>query len=396
MAVERPATQLGAEHHLERLPAHRLAQDRGPARREVALVDVELVGIHRALHHHLAQAVRRGDEHHAVEARLGVEREQHARRALVAAHHPLHAGRQRDVRMREALVHAIGDRAVVVERRKYLTYCMEYVVYSTDIKKCFLLAGKRRVGQVLGGGRRPHREGRVRRRPRERVVGGSDFLLERRRAAARPPASRESARRPARARSRPRCRRRAAALRCARARPLVLEELAKRARRGREPARHPDAGAGELADHFAERRVLAADLLDVGHAQSFERDHARLGLSSSQRTSRGRNWCVAGTARAGTAILACRARHAAGALLHRKSAGRRRETKTAASAAVGRSRGADASRGAARPAATSWRPRDRRTCPWCRRPGSRRRPGRAGGGSSPPAAACDRGRDASP
>ena len=33
----------------------------------------------------------------SVEAGLGVEREHHARGAQVAAHHPLHAGRQRDV-----------------------------------------------------------------------------------------------------------------------------------------------------------------------------------------------------------------------------------------------------------------------------------------------------------
>ena len=51
---------------------------------------------------------------------LGVDREHHAGRAEVAAHHPLHAGRQRDVVVREALVHAVGDRAVVVERGEHL------------------------------------------------------------------------------------------------------------------------------------------------------------------------------------------------------------------------------------------------------------------------------------
>ena len=38
----------------------------------------------------------------------------------VAADHPLHAGRQRDVGVREALVHAVGNRAIVVERRERL------------------------------------------------------------------------------------------------------------------------------------------------------------------------------------------------------------------------------------------------------------------------------------
>ncbi len=109
------------------------------------------------------EAVRRRDEHDLVEARLGVEREHHARGTEVAAHHPLDAGRQRDVLVRESLVDAIGDRAVVVEARKYLLYCMKNIVQAIDIKKCFLLAGERRVGQVLGGRRRAHRPGRVRR-----------------------------------------------------------------------------------------------------------------------------------------------------------------------------------------------------------------------------------------
>ena len=43
-------------------------------------------------------------------------------RTRVAANHPLHAGRQRDVLVGEPLVDAVGDRAVVVEGRKHLTY----------------------------------------------------------------------------------------------------------------------------------------------------------------------------------------------------------------------------------------------------------------------------------
>ena len=48
------------------------------------------------------------------------------------------------------------------------------------------------------------------------------------------------------------------------------EEGAKRVRRGREAARHADAGLAQLADHFAEGGVLAADRLDVGHSQGVE------------------------------------------------------------------------------------------------------------------------------
>ena len=49
---------------------------------------------------------------------------------------------------------------------------------------------------------------------------------------------------------------------------VLLQELAKRIRRRREAARHADAGRCKLADHFAERRVLAADLLEIAHAQA--------------------------------------------------------------------------------------------------------------------------------
>ena len=48
------------------------------------------------------------------------------------------------------------------------------------------------------------------------------------------------------------------------------EEGAKRVRRRREAARHADAGLAQLADHFAEGGVLAADRLDVGHSQGVE------------------------------------------------------------------------------------------------------------------------------
>ena len=57
----------------------------------------------------------------------------------------------------------------------------------------------------------------------------------------------------------------------ARVEPALREKLPKRMRRGGKPARHPHAGGGQLADHFAERGVLAAYRLDVGHSQMFKR-----------------------------------------------------------------------------------------------------------------------------
>ena len=63
--------------------------------------------------------------------------------------------------------------------------------------------------------------------------------------------------------------------RCDRAREVVVGEEFAEGRGGRrEAARYPNAGATELPDHLAERCVLAADLVDVGHAQALEGNDA--------------------------------------------------------------------------------------------------------------------------
>ena len=68
----------------------------------------------------LAEPVRGRDEHDIVEARLGIEREHHARRTQVTAHHLLNAGGQRDVGVGESLVDPVGDGSIVVETGEYL------------------------------------------------------------------------------------------------------------------------------------------------------------------------------------------------------------------------------------------------------------------------------------
>ena len=124
---------IGGEDHLDRLVTDGLAQHRRPALDHVALVDVELVRIDRALDDRFAQAVSRSDEHDLVESGFGIEREHHARRPLIAADHALHAGRQRDFMVGKVLVHPVGDRAIVVERREYLLYRVKNIVQAIDI-----------------------------------------------------------------------------------------------------------------------------------------------------------------------------------------------------------------------------------------------------------------------
>src|SRR5690606_18753509 len=131
----------------------------GPERR---LVDVELIRIDRALDDHFAKAVAAGDEHRIAETGFGIEGEQDARGTNVRAHHQLHAGRQRNILVLEAVVHAVGDRAIVVQRGEDFLERVDDVIGTADIEEGFLLAGKRGIGQVLGGGRGTHGDGDIR------------------------------------------------------------------------------------------------------------------------------------------------------------------------------------------------------------------------------------------
>ena len=237
--------------------------------RSAVLVDVELVGVDGALDDGLAQAVARGDEDDVGKAALGVEREHHAGRAEVAANHPLHAGRQGDVAVRVALVDAIADGAVVVEAGEDLAHAGEDAVDPGDVEKGLLLARERRLGQVLGGRRRAHRERGVGMVGAEALVLAPDLGLERggKRLRLDPGADLGAG-----------AGERADVVGVERGQPVgdpprqaaFGEEGSKRVRRGREAAGDTDPGVAQLADHFAEGGVLAADRLDVGHSQGVE------------------------------------------------------------------------------------------------------------------------------
>jgi len=256
------ALQLGAEH----------APDHGrPAGLERGLVNVELVRVHCPLHHGFAQAEAGRDEHDVGEARFGVEREHHAGRAEVAAHHALHAGRKRHLGVRETLVHAVADRAIVVERGEDLTHALEHVVDARHVEKALLLAGEARVGQVLGRGRAAHREAGLGRLGRQASEVRADLLLEgRRERGLHHPAADRGAGLGQRAHVVDV--ERGELVGDALAQTPLLEEEAEGVCRGRETAGHAHAACGELADHFAEAGVLAAHRLDVGHPQLFERN----------------------------------------------------------------------------------------------------------------------------
>ena len=166
------------EFHLEELAAERLADDRILARFKHGLVHVEFVGVDGALHDHFAEAVGSRDEDHLIEARFGVEREHHARGPLIGAAHALNARGKGDFGVREALVDAVGNGTVVVERREDFLHAGEHLIDADHVEEGFLLAGERSVGQVFRGGRRANGHGNFFLAVLEPFVEFTDFAFE--------------------------------------------------------------------------------------------------------------------------------------------------------------------------------------------------------------------------
>ena len=230
---------------------------------------VELVGVDLALDHQLAESPRGGDEHHVLEARLGIDGERHPARAQVAPDHALDAGRERDVRVREALVRAVGDRAVVEQRGEHLADRVHHGVRALHVEQRLLLPGEGRLGQVLRGGGGAHRHRAVLAAGRHPRIVRAQLALQGVGQGRRPdPATdlvsggrerpyvgdvevREPPPDPLRE-------------------PVTSEKLPERIRGGGEPPGHAHPGRRQLADHLAERGVLAPHPGHVGHAQSVE------------------------------------------------------------------------------------------------------------------------------
>ena len=281
--------------HGDRLLAHRAAEDGGAPGAQRPLGHVELVGVHRPLHHGLAQPVGAGHEDHLVEAGLGVDGEEHPGGAHVGAHHALHAGRQRDVVV-EPVVGAVGDGAVVVERGVHAADRRQHVVHATHVEEGLLLPGEGGVGQVLRRRRGAHG-------PRHGV--GVGLALQQRgvRAPDRGLQVRwEGLRLHPAPHLRPDPRQRGDVLDVhlahgrddARVEAVVRQEAPVGVGGGGEPARHPHAEGGEVADHLPERGVLAAHTGQVGHGDLLEpQDVGHDGSSPDGRSRRcSRDWRI--------------------------------------------------------------------------------------------------------
>eukprot|EP01107_Rhizomastix_libera_P017718 TRINITY_DN8690_c0_g1_i1.p2 TRINITY_DN8690_c0_g1~~TRINITY_DN8690_c0_g1_i1.p2 ORF type:complete len:760 (+),score=-5.99 TRINITY_DN8690_c0_g1_i1:96-2375(+) len=264
---------LGGEGHLDQLGTQ-VAADHGLlAGGQHGLVHVELVRVHGALHHGLAQAIGGGDEDGVAEAGFGIQGEHHAGGALVGTHHALHAGGQGHLGVGEALVHAVGNGAVVIEGGEHFLHGVKDVVEAMDVEEGFLLASEGSVGQVLGGGGGAHGEGGVGGGIGDQgVVVGLDLVLQlgRERGVDDPLANLGAGSQQG-----------IDVVHVqvgefsldAGGQAFMGQELPIGMGRGGETAGNPHTGIGQLADHFAERGVLAADTVHICHAQLVETDY---------------------------------------------------------------------------------------------------------------------------
>ena len=230
---------------------------------------VELVGVHRTLHDGLTEAIGTGDKHHITETGLGVQGEHHTGGTSFRTHHALHAGRQSDQLVVEALVHAVGDGTVVEQGSEDFLGGANHVVHTADVEEGFLLAREGGVRQVFGGGGGTHSHGHVVVAGAHDGEGFADLLVQ---------LGRELGVHHPLANLR-------AGLgqgidvidiegvkRCVdlRIQAALLEKIAVGLSRSGETAGNRDTGAGQVTDHLAEGCVLAPHMLNIVIAELIE------------------------------------------------------------------------------------------------------------------------------
>ncbi len=176
--------------------------------------------------------------------------------------------------MLEALVHAVGNGAIVVERGEDFLHLVQHIFDADHVEEGFLLAGERCVRQIFGGGGGAHGHGDVLGAGilAELDIGIADGLVElsRQRGLGDPFADLLAGR--GQGLHVIDIKRRQACL-DALGHAAFVEVLLKRIGGGGKATRHGHTEFGEVADHLAERRILAANLAQVGHAQRVEPKH---------------------------------------------------------------------------------------------------------------------------
>ena len=170
--------------------------------------------------------------------------------------------------MLETVVHAVGDGAVVVQRGEHFLDLVHDVVGTGHVEEGFLLAGEGRIRQILGGGRRTHGHGNVAAAilGTQLGVGGADVLVQLRlqRGVDYPAADFLAG-----------GGQRIDVLDVQRGQPVedalgqvvVRDEVLEGFSGGGITARHRNAQTGQVADHLAQGRILAAYAGQIGQTQ---------------------------------------------------------------------------------------------------------------------------------
>ena len=243
-------------------PQHRVVA--GAQRR---LVHVVLVGHDQPLHHVLAEAVGGVDQDDVAMTGLGVDGEHHAGAREVGSHHHLHADRQRHREVIEVHVLPIGHRPRCKQAGEAALGGVEELGGAAHVQEGVLLSGEARGGQVFGGGRRTHRDVHrvVPELLRQLGVGGGHLLDH----LCRPACTEDRVADPVRAVGE--VGDVAGVQSVEGVGDDTLEgrgahELTVGIGGQREARRHAHAEVGQLGEHLAEGGVLAADEVDVVHA----------------------------------------------------------------------------------------------------------------------------------
>src|SRR5680860_69189 len=109
-------------NHLDRFASEVTTQHSWPTRFEGELVNIELVRVNGTLNDRLAKAIGRGNKYDAPEAGFSIQCKHNAAGGGFTAHHLLDAGRQSHKLVVKAMVNTVGNRTIVKQGSKHLSY----------------------------------------------------------------------------------------------------------------------------------------------------------------------------------------------------------------------------------------------------------------------------------
>ena len=119
-------------------------------------MNVELVGIDLSLDDGFAETVTARDENHIAKSRFGIEREDDAAGGEIRADHFHHGDGEGDFEVIEAVVDAVGNRAIGENRGKAAPAGFEQILRATHVEEAFMLARKTRRRQIFRRRRTSH------------------------------------------------------------------------------------------------------------------------------------------------------------------------------------------------------------------------------------------------